>query len=270
MTEPATIRRLPWSVGPADAELAGGPALLAGVEQTGAPALRWYSMCPHALIVGSSQRLDEIDQAACAAAGLRIHRRRSGGGAVLSADMLMLDLALPHAHPLFLDDVTESYRWIGEVWTAALRELGIDAQAATVGAARADAQTLGPLLRRVCFGGLSPYEVVVGRRKLVGLAQARRRAGALYQAGIYLRWAPRRTAGLMAAAPGERAELERQLEARVAGLEELCDTPAASVVIAAFEAALTQLAGLAPADDNWSDGEVAARYAAINMALLSR
>ena len=57
-----TARRLPPSIGPADLELAGGPALLAGVEQTGVPALRWYSMNPSALIVGSSQRLDEIDQ----------------------------------------------------------------------------------------------------------------------------------------------------------------------------------------------------------------
>ena len=270
MAEHVTARRLPWSAGPADAELAGGPALLAGVEQTGAPALRWYSMDPPALIVGSSQRLDEIDQAACAAAGLRIHRRRSGGGAVFSADMLMLDLVLPRDHPLYLEDVTESYRWIGEVWAAALRELGIDVHPIPIGAARADAQALDGLLRRVCFGGLSPYEVVVGRCKLVGLAQVRRRAGALYQIGIYQRWAPRRTAALMAAPPGERAELERQLATRVAGLEQLGVTTA-TTVIAAFEAALARLVGLALADDNWTDGEVATRaveagrYAAIGV-----
>jgi lipoate-protein ligase A len=260
MIEHATVRRLPWSEGPADAELAGGPALLAGVEQIGAPALRWYRMSPPALIVGSSQHLDEIDQAACAAAGLQIHRRRSGGGAVLSAEMLMLDLVLPRAHPLYSDDVTESYRWIGEVWAAALRELGIDAQAIPIGAARADAQTLDRLLRRVCFGGLSPYEVVVGRRKLVGLAQVRRRVGALYQIGIYQRWVPRHTAALMAAAPGERAELERQLAARVAGLEQLGVTTT-TTVIAVFEAALARLVGLTLADDEWTDGEVAARAA---------
>jgi lipoate-protein ligase A len=271
MAERTIIRRLPHSAGSAAAELAGGLALMAGVEQTGAPALRWYGMDPPALIVGSSQRLDEIDLAACVTSGLSIHRRRSGGGAVLSADMLMLDLALPRAHPLYLDDVTESYRWIGEVWAATLRELGVDARAAPVGEARADAQTLDPLLRRICFGGLSPYEAVVGRRKLVGLAQVRRRAGALYQAGIYLRWTPERTAALMAAAPGERGALEQQLAARVAGLEELCDTPTIVAVIAAFESALARLAGLAPAADEWRDGEVAARaaetarYAAIEL-----
>src|SRR5262245_63414759 len=155
ITEHIGIRRLPWSAGPADAELAGGPALLAGVEHTGAPALRWYGMNPPALIVGSSQHLDEIDQAACAATGLHIHRRRSGGGAVLSADLLMLDLLLPRAHPLYLDDVTESYGWIGEVWAMALRDLGVDASVISVGAARADSHALDPLVRRVCFGGFS-------------------------------------------------------------------------------------------------------------------
>jgi lipoate---protein ligase len=255
-----TARRLPPSIGPADLELAGGPALLAGVEQIGVPALRWYSMNPSALIVGSSQRLDEIEQAACASAGLRIHRRRSGGGAVLSADMLMLDLVLPRVHPLYMDDVTESYRWIGEVWAMALRELGVDANVVSVGAARADSQALDPLVRRVCFGGLSPYEVVVGQRKLVGLAQARRRAGTLYQVGIYLRWAPQRTAALLAATPGERVALEQQLAARVAGLEQLCDTPSAEV-IATVESALAHKAGFVLSDDGWSDAEVAARAA---------
>ena len=260
ISNPLTARRLPPSSGPADIELANAPALLAGVEQTGVPALRWYGMKPAALIIGSSQHLDEIDQAACVAAGLRIHRRRSGGGAVLSADMLMLDLALPRAHPLYMDDVTESYRWIGEVWAAALHDLGIDACVASVGAARADAQTLDPLVRRVCFGGLSPYEVAVGRRKLVGLAQVRRRGGALYQVGMYLRWTPQRTAALLAAMPGERAVLEQQLAARVAGLEELCDASSAEV-IAAVESAMARLAGFALSDDAWSDGEVAARAA---------
>jgi lipoate---protein ligase len=252
-----TIRRLPWSARPADAELAGGPALLAGLERSGTPAMRWYAMSPTALIVGSSQRLAEIDLAACAAAEISVHRRRSGGGAVLSEAMLMLDLAIPRAHPLYQDDVTESYRWIGEVWVAALRELGVSARAVPVNEARADTQSLDPLVRRVCFGRLSPYEVLLGRRKLVGLAQVRRRGGALYQVGVYTRWAPERTATLMAGAPYERAALAQQLAARVAGLEGIDDR----AVIVAFESALRRVAGLEPADGDWTDEERAARAA---------
>jgi len=264
------IRELPFSVEPADRQLAGGPALLAGLEAAGAPALRWYGMRPTALIVGSSQRLDELDAAACAAAGVRVHRRRSGGGAVLSDAMLMLDLAIPRAHPLYLEDVSESYRWIGAVWVAALRELGTNARAIPVDEARADAQTLDPLVSRVCFGGLSPYETLLGWRKLVGLAQIRRRAGALYQAGMYLRWAPERTARLMAGSPHAQATLARQLTTRVVGLDAARGGQAldAADVARAFEAALAQ-AGLVPAAGDWSDEErarqaaEAPRYAAL-------
>ena len=271
-THPAIIRRLPWSAGPADAELAAGPALLAGLERTGAPALRWYRT-PPALLLGSAQRPDEIDLAACAARGVYAHRRRSGGGAVLSDDaLLLLDLALPRDHPLYRDDVTESYRWIGEVWAAALRDLGLDARPIPIAAARADTAALDSLVRRVCFGGRSPYETLVGERKVVGLAQIRRRAGALYQAGVYLRWSPERSAELIAAAPQQRAALVHQLAARVAGLGELRpeQPPSLAETIGAFEAALVRLAGFAPADDGWNDVERAAqaaelpRYAAIS------
>jgi lipoate-protein ligase A len=261
MSNDSTIRKLPTSNRPAEVELAGGLALLAGLEHTHAPALRWYGMEPPALIAGSSQRLDEIDTAACAAAGLAIHRRRSGGGAVLSESMLMLDLALPRDHWLATDDVTESYRWLGLVWVAALNELGVDARAIPVDEARADTKALEPLLRRVCFGGVSPYEVMIGSRKLVGLSQVRRRGGALLQAGLYMRWRPARTAVLIAGAPLERAALAGRLVERVAGLAEFCggQPPDAAHVIAAFEQALARQTGLISIEDDWNAQELAAR-----------
>jgi lipoate-protein ligase A len=83
--------------------------------------------------------------------------------------LLLLDLALPAEDPLSTSDVTESYGWLGAVWAAALGALGIAAGVVDIATARADAQLLDPLLRRVCFGGLSPYEIVVERRKVVGL-----------------------------------------------------------------------------------------------------
>jgi lipoate-protein ligase A len=262
MSHGKVIRKLPASNGPAGIELASGIALLAGLEHTQTPVLRWYGMEPGALIVGSSQRLDEIDSAACAAAGLTVHRRRSGGGAVLSESMLMLDLALPHQHPLFIDDVTESYRWLGLVWVEALRELGIDARAIPIDQARADTQNLEPLLRRVCFGGVSPHETMVGSRKVVGLSQVRRRTGTLLQAGLYMRWRPARTAVLIAAAPLERAVLAGRLVERVAGLADLVDRPlAADQVVAAFEGALARRTGLIPAQDDWNAHELATRDA---------
>src|SRR5947207_1918634 len=107
------IRMLPASAMPAAEQLAGSLALLAGLEHTGVPAMRWYQFQPSALLLGSSQQAHEVDLAACATAGVPVHRRRSGGGVVLSDSLLLLDLALPADDPLFTSDVTESYRWLG-------------------------------------------------------------------------------------------------------------------------------------------------------------
>jgi lipoate-protein ligase A len=261
------MRRLPASVGPASGQLASGNALLAGLEQTGLPALRWQRLDPPALLLGSAQRADEADLAACAAAGVSVHRRGSGGGIVLSdAILLLLDLALPEGHPLFIRDVTESYRWLGEVWAAALRTLAIDTWLVPVALARADTQALDPLLKRVCFGGRSPYEVLVGKRKLVGLAQIRRRGGALFQAGIYLRWEPWDTAALLSATAAERAALAARLGERVVGLRELAggSVTDAAPVIAAVETALARFARLSLADDEWRADERSAQMAALS------
>ena len=39
----------------------------------------------------------------------------------------------------------------------------------------------------LCFGGLSPWEVVVGDRKVLGLSQVRKQAGAIIQVGVPMR-----------------------------------------------------------------------------------
>ena len=152
------IRLLPWSAAPADYELASSAAMLAGVEETGQPAMRWYEMAPPALVLGSGQRPADVNIAACAALGVPVVRRSSGGGAVFTGVSLSLDVALPPDDPLDSHDITESYRWLGEVWVAALASLGIHGRLVSVAEARADAQGLSPLLKRVCYAGLSPMK----------------------------------------------------------------------------------------------------------------
>ncbi|KAB8140567.1 ligase [Chloroflexia bacterium SDU3-3] len=257
-TEPNVARLLPWSIDPTDTYLASGIAMLAQLEHQATPALRWSRVAPASLILGSSQRVGELDLAACAQAGLAIHRRASGGGIVLNEDMLQLDIALPRSHPLATDDVTESYRWVGEAWADAFAALGVATQALAVPAAREDTRSRDPLLRHVCFGGQSPYEVMVGGRKLVGLAQIRRRGNALFQIGIYTRWQPQRNAELLALAPPDRERLAELLGQRVIGLEELGPQPSADVVIASFERALAQRTGMRLQPDAWRDTERAA------------
>ena len=98
--------------------------------------------------------------------------------------------------------MVRAYAWLGEGLTRALGRLGWAARAIAPDEARRDNAALraderpgATALRRTCFGGRSPYEVLVAGRKVVGLCQVRRRAGTLYQVGILLGFdaaAPRR------------------------------------------------------------------------------
>lgn len=254
------IRRLPTSAAPADLQLAGGLALLASVEVSRLPAMRWYEVTPPALVLGSSQRLEEVNLAATTAAGIGVYRRSSGGGAVLTEAQLGLDLVLPPDDPLFVADITESYRWLGETWAATLHSLGIETRLISIAEARADTATLDADLKRICYAGLSPYEVAVGRRKLVGLAQRRRKGGALFQAGIYARWQSRGTAALMGASPDQAAHLAARLDGRVVGLADVAPAaPPFEAVARRFEHTLARQTGLTPTADDWTAAEQAAR-----------
>lgn len=294
---------LPYSAQPADLQLAAGDALLAELEEASftpaaplseqespgalaTPLLRWYSIRPRALILGVGQKIHEFDLDACRKAGIKLHRRSSGGTAVLAEpDQIMLDIALPPTHRLYRQDVTESYRWLGEVWVLALAKLGFAAHLITTPEARADTQTLDALTRKACYGGRSPYEVLIDERKIVGLAQVRRRAGALLQTGIYTHWSPQLLVNLLALSETERESLGSRLTARVAGLAEVeAGSGEASrqedeevgdgrgllpAVMQAFATALRDLQGVALVDGDWSKAtlerrsQVVDRYAAI-------
>ena len=92
------------------------------------------------------------------------------------------------------------------------------------------------VLRRACYGSLSPYEVVVGQRKVVGLDMIRRRKSSLLQAGILLRWETETLAQLLGHSPEEQAILREGLLERAIGLDTLAGrviTP--QEVIGAFE-----------------------------------
>ena len=73
-------------------------------------------------------------------------------------------------------------------------------------------------IRMACFGTLSPYEVTANGRKLVGLAQIRRRNGVLVQSAIHKRFDAERLAGLLGV-----EDLVPALRRAAIGLDELGD-----------------------------------------------
>lgn len=242
-----------------DHQLALSEALLSGLSETPTPAVRWYVARHPALVLGNGQPPAAADLAACRARGIHVYRRTSGGTAVLvDGDALSMEVALPAGHPLAITDVVKGYRWIGDVWARALHDLGIvEARALPTEAVRA----LPPLakddpLRLACYGTLSPWEPVVGARKVVGLSQVRRRPGVLYQVGVYLRWRPERLVELLALPQETRARLAPRLRAAAAGLDELAGRAIGGAEVeAAINAALAQSLGITLEPTEWTPAE---------------
>ena len=149
------------------------------------------------LVLGSAQHFDLVDAGTALRKGIRVVRRRSGGGGVLlmPGECVWLDLEIPADDERWHADVGRAMWWVGELWCAALGELEPDAVVHR-----------GPMLRTawsadVCFSGTGPGEVLRGESKLVGISQRRTRAAARFQTMIHRRWRPDVVAALVSGGP---------------------------------------------------------------------
>jgi lipoate-protein ligase A len=227
---------------PAEA-LARDEALLDQVAPGGPTLVRWYTASAPAMVLGLGawhHRQDVVDLARCQAAGVQLIARRAGGGAVLlDANMLCAAICVPLPDPRVPADLTASYHWLGEGLARALRQLGLaDVERVDVAQARADVRALaartdapGRLLLDVCYGALSPHEVLVHRQpggpgsKIVGLAQVRRRHAALFQLGLLLHDQSPLADLLRVEDEATRDELRQALRRRTVGLADVLPTP---------------------------------------------
>jgi lipoate-protein ligase A len=190
-------------------------AMLEAAAPDDPATIGWWLVDDEALVLGRGSKVT-ADAAACETAGVSVVRRFSGGGPVLwGPDLLALDVLIPKGHVLDSDDVARSYRWLGEALAAAITELGIPAHALPPSHVRAAADGMGAL---ACYASLSPWEVVTGGRKVVGLSQVRRRSGTLLQAGILLDIDAGRLAGLLDLDAATREILADTLALRATGL----------------------------------------------------
>jgi lipoate-protein ligase A len=253
-------RVLPFSEAPMGRQLALSEAMLAGLAQSQRPALRWYVPTAEALVIGNGQKPRIANFDACDERGIAIYRRTSGGTAVfVNADLISLDVALPARHPLATSDVVDAYRWMGELWQQALVALGaVKARTLPVEEARQQPQLAhDDPLRLACYGTLSPWEVVVGKRKLVGLCQVRRRPGALYQVGIYRHFVPRALGELLDLGNNQRKTLATRLHNATVGLDDAAGHDvSADEVMRAVEIALTERFGATLQPSRWTAAEL--------------
>lgn len=247
---------LPYDVGPSDSHCARSDAL---VRRSVEPTVWPHSTDSPTLILGAAQQAQSIDAAAARARGVRVVRRQAGGTSVFAGPgVLGLDVVLPAEHRLALADVVEAYRWIGELWAQTLGSFGIPARTVSVDEARAGRParpTLDQAVRMACFGTLSPYEVAVESRKLVGLAQVRRQGRVLWQTGLHSHFDHKGLAALLVS--GDDVGLDEELRRRAVGLDELLSNPPdVTAIVSAFLGRLSETLGVNVRPGDWTDSEL--------------
>lgn len=167
------------------------------------------------LVLGSSQPETTIDHARCAARGIDVVRRRTGGGAVLVSadDLVWFDLIIERGDPLWTDDVARAFEWVGDVCRSAL------AAAGTETAMHTGRHVTTPLSPQVCFAGLGAGELTTEGRKVVGISQRRTRSHARFQIAVLRRWDGAEHADLLAVDDTERIRIATELDAVAAGID---------------------------------------------------
>ncbi len=146
------------------------------------------SITGSAIVLGSKQSFEIVNQQACDDDGVSVVRRRSGGGVVFLGvnDHLWIDFVIERDDVLWSDDVGRSMWWVGELWAAALAENEVASRDQLIvhrgGLERNEISDL------VCFAGLGPGEVTLHGKKLVGISQRRTRQMARFQCVLHSRW----------------------------------------------------------------------------------
>jgi len=140
------------------------------------PTLRLYAWEPACLSLGYAQPLSDVDQISLQNHGWDLVRRATGGRAILHTDELTYSVTGPQEEPRLAGGVLESYRRLSEALLAALQMLGLPAEALPQ---PREPGSNGQPKDPVCFEVPSNYEITIYGKKLVGSAQARKKAGVL-------------------------------------------------------------------------------------------
>jgi lipoyl(octanoyl) transferase len=140
------------------------------LDGSGMPTLRLYQWKPWAISLGFNQDESKIDAARCAADGIDVVRRPTGGRAVFHAEELTYSIVM-HADGKSVLDI---YNQISKVLVQGLRLYGVNA---TLSRSQPDLREHYKSPSSIpCFTASARYEIEWRGKKLVGSAQRRFRS----------------------------------------------------------------------------------------------
>ena len=137
------------------------------LEGTACPTVRVFRWQPWAVSLGHHQNVDDIDIRKCAADGIDVVRRPTGGRAILHAEELTYSVVMPIGQR----SVLQVYNSISKALLQGLQLFGVDAEL------QRSQPKFGEVYRHAssipCFSSSARYEIEWRGRKLVGSAQRR-------------------------------------------------------------------------------------------------
>jgi len=188
-------------------------ALLAAAEAGAGPVLRLYRFEPAGITLGRGQAPGTtLDLARCARDGVGWAVRPTGGRAIFHDQEWTLGLAAPLDDPQWGGSLERAYDALAGLVLRALLRLGVPAALTR----RHPGRGAGPGAAGAgCFAATARHELVVGDRKLVGIAQRRTRTALLQQGSLLLGPSHLRLCDYLAAGEDAR-ERERDALSRAA------------------------------------------------------
>lgn len=157
-------------------------ALLELSGESARPVMRVYQWDPWCISLGYHQAADSLDMAACAADGIDVVRRPTGGRAVYHAREVTYAVVIPKESAFYRENLTELYTLISEGLAGGIRLLGVSAE---LQKRHVDLNTHYKKSMSVsCFSAAARNEVLVAGKKLIGSAQRHLSWGMLQHGSI--------------------------------------------------------------------------------------
>ncbi len=125
------------------------------------------------VVIGSTQKVSTDLADYATSHSIKVHRRSSGGSAVVidPRSSIWIDIFLPPNDPLASTSIERTFEVASTGWIALLDSLEI------AGEVYRGPYSLPPKYKEICFAGRAHGEILVRDKKVVGMAQRRRRIG---------------------------------------------------------------------------------------------
>jgi len=217
--------------------------LAAHAGGTAPPTLRLYRWDPPTVSLGRFQKTADVDAGYCAANGIGICRRPTGGRGVLHADEVTYSIVVGVRDGL-PRGVRDSYRFLSTALAEAYRALGVDAALT----ARDRGMRSG-----ACYLHATAADLSLGAAKLSGSAQVWDRESCLQHGSFVISRDLAREAGVFAL-DGDGAGALASAATTIS--EVLGGRPAEVEIIGAVRGALERMLGIALVEGALSDAEL--------------